>query len=203
MKLAPKNPTPSQHPVGDGGLGSPRNASNDPWRWISLVEEKCRRAFVPDEVIVERVTARLQARYAPPRPVVIRDPLRRRGQLDVMPVDSALGGALEQAISRIPDEELAALIASRVAAVKANRDVLAHRVSRDATIRWQGDPSDCYIHPPSYRRRLAEIGRVLIDMGAVADPGPTPWNKHAPRSGMDDAQRLADADANAAAIVGQ
>ncbi len=202
MKLTPKNPTPTHRPKGDGGLESSPSASNDPWRWLSHVEDLCRKAFVQDSTILDRARAKTAVRNKDRLQVDVREPPRRKGELNVLSAGSALGGNFNKLLEATLPPDLEAIAQAKALTGRNNRDLLAHRVSRPATIGWQGHASDRYIHPRAYRARLGAIGDAMVELGWVCEPPARPWGPKVIPKPMDDTGREADAQANAEAWVG-
>jgi hypothetical protein len=65
----------------------PRQAA---YQWLSAVEDMCRKAFVPDSVILERSRAKIACRSRPLKGVKIDAPPKAKGQLHVLPVANSL-----------------------------------------------------------------------------------------------------------------
>jgi hypothetical protein len=139
-----------------------------PYRWITEVEVNCRRAFVPDADIMARCRARVAVRGCPRGPEII----------------DRMSAYLDRQLTAAEQSEVDA----RYARAIANRDLLAHRTGREsATRRWQSEPSDCYGQGVgAYRRRLAEIGKVMAELGWLQEPDEHPWKKQRPRLGLSD-----------------
>jgi hypothetical protein len=181
-------PTPEQEQDAAKIAAAAEAKRQAPYLWLSEVERICIKAFVPDADILSRSRAKLSARNA------------NRVKIDA--------GAVEfwsTALERPLAPELEAQAQAKAQAGMDNRDLLAARIDRPtATVRWKGCPTDAYGQgADAYRARLAAIGMALAVLGWLTEPEGHPW-KHVERKrgSMDDPRRMADADANAKAMVG-
>ena len=185
------------------GEASPHSPLDDAYRWLSQVEDLCRRAFLPDAAILDRSMAKIAARTRPLNTVKVDVPKKVKEQLHVLSVANSMDSWLARLDAPLSpgDQRKAEEQASRG---MANRDLLAHRIGRPSgTIRWQGCPTDLYTKGGrAYRGRLAAIGREMAALGWLPEPQSHPWRQKRQESAPDMSQRELDADANAAAWTG-
>lgn len=175
-----------------------------PWQWLTDVENMLVHAFVDDATMLLRVRTKIACRGTPAKPVKITLPPNRKDKLNVAGLGDTVNHLAKIAERPLTTEEEAAVLA-RFEWAKGNRDLLAHRMSREsATLRWKACPSDEYGSPLKiYQRRLAEAGKVLAVMGALAEPETHRWQAKRPQApapgrSMEDRER--DAQANAASL---
>lgn len=183
-----------------------KNPRDDAYHWLSEVEALCRKAFVPDEVIIARSQVKIASRSRPLKKVKIDAPKKEKGQLHVISVSESMDSWLRRLDAPLsPEDEQKA--GEKASIGMANRDLLAHRIGRpNPSIRWQGCPTDMYDRGArSYRRRLANVGREIASLGWIGEPSNHPWRPKTnfPLPGKSDEQREADAQRNAEMMTGE
>lgn len=174
-----------------------------PWKWLTDVENMLVHAFIDDATMLLRVRTKIACRGTPAKPVKITLPPNRKDKLNVAGLGDTVNHLAVIAERKLTTDEETAVL-SRWEWAKANRDLLAHRMERESsTLRWKACPSDEYGSPLKiYQRRLAEAGKVLAGMGALAEPETHRWQakRKAPVPGRSMEDRERDAQANAASL---
>ena len=174
-----------------------------PWQWLTDVENMLVHAFIDDATMLLRVRTKIACRGTPAKPVKITLPPNRKEKLNVAGLGDTVNHLAKIAERPLTAEEETAVLA-RFEWAKSNRDLLAHRMGREsATLRWKACPSDEYGSPLKiYQRRLAEAGKALARMGALAEPETHRWQdkRKAPVAGRSMEDRERDAQANAASL---